>query len=148
MTSQFVDMTSFVSLAMFSYWSKLYVNIITGSGVMAALIYKRLTRNPKIWNTPAWVLPIIWILKQTSNTRFGKDIYNEKLLHAGKCQGYSFCCFWVIKGKPAWGKIRKEKDEEKIIILQLKVERKKEIVAVHFIEYIELIWRILNYSFN
>ena len=22
------------------------------------------------------------------------------LLHAEKCQGYSFCRFWVIKGKP------------------------------------------------
>ena len=26
-----------------------------------------------------------------------------KLLHAAKCQSYSFCRFWVIKGKPAVG---------------------------------------------
>ena len=25
------------------------------------------------------------------------------LLNAAKCQGYSFYCFWVIKGKPTGG---------------------------------------------
>ena len=25
------------------------------------------------------------------------------LLNAAKCQGHSFCLFWVIKGKPAGG---------------------------------------------
>ena len=51
------------------------------------------------------------------NTRFGRGIYNEKLMNAGKCHGYSFCSFWVIEGIPTWGKIRKEKGEEEIMIL-------------------------------
>ena len=28
------------------------------------------------------------------------DVFNEMLLNAVKCQGYSFYRFWVIKGKP------------------------------------------------
>ena len=44
----------------FSYYSKFYVNIITGSGVMTILVYKKLTRNLEIKNTPLWILSIIW----------------------------------------------------------------------------------------
>ena len=40
-----------VSLFKFSYWSKFYVNIITGSGVKTNFVYKGLTRNLKIGNT-------------------------------------------------------------------------------------------------
>ena len=40
------------SLDKFRYWSKFNINIITGSGVMKIFFYKRLTRNPKIGNTP------------------------------------------------------------------------------------------------
>ena len=47
-----------VSLVKFSYWSKLHVNIITGSGVMTISFYKGLARNPEIGNTPVWVFPI------------------------------------------------------------------------------------------
>ena len=38
----------FVSLVNFIYWSKFHVNIITGSGVMTAFVYKGLTRNPEM----------------------------------------------------------------------------------------------------
>ena len=48
-----------------------------------------MTRNPKIGNTPIWVLPNIWTLGQGNNT--------------AKCQGCSFYCFWVIEGKPTGG---------------------------------------------
>ena len=56
MTSQFGNMTLSSVLftltcfffAKFSYWSKFHVNIITGSGVMTAFIYKKLTRNRKL----------------------------------------------------------------------------------------------------
>ena len=47
------------SLVSFSYLSKLHVNIITGSGVMAIFIYKGLTRNQEIRYTPIRVLPNI-----------------------------------------------------------------------------------------
>ena len=90
----------FVSLVNFSYWSKFHVSIITGSGVMAILFYKRLTRNLEIRNTPVWVLHNIWRLGQVRDTKFGMNISNKILLNAAKCQGYTFYCFWVIKGKP------------------------------------------------
>ena len=43
---------SFVYVVKFSYWSKFYVNVITGSGVMTIFVYKGLTRNLEIGNTP------------------------------------------------------------------------------------------------
>ena len=104
MTSKFFDMTScwgcFVSLVKFSYWSKFYVNIITGSGVKTILFYKGLTRNPEIGNTPVWVLPNIWRLGQVWDTKSCTSVSNKMLLNGAKCQGYSFYCFWVIKLKP------------------------------------------------
>ena len=109
MASQFVNMKSssnffwrryFVFLVKFSYCSKFHINIITGSGVMTIDYYKGLTKNPKIRNTPVWVLRNIWILENIRNTRFGSDVPNKILLNAAKFQGYSFYYFWVIKGKP------------------------------------------------
>ena len=86
----------FVSLVKFSYWSKFYVNIITGSGVF---FYKGLTRNLEIGITPICVLPNIWSLKQVRDTKFDTNVSNKILLNAAKCQGYSFYRFWVIMGK-------------------------------------------------
>ena len=88
-----------VSLVKLSYWSKFHVNIMTGSGVMTIFVYKRLTRNTEIGNTPFWVLPNIWRLGRARDTKFGKNVSNKLLLNATKCQGYSFYRFWVIKGK-------------------------------------------------
>ena len=90
----------FVSLVNFSYLSNFHANIVTGSGVMTIYFYKGLTRNPKIRNTPVWILPNNWRLRQVRNTKFGTDVSNEILLNAAKCQGYTFYRFWVIKGKP------------------------------------------------
>ena len=86
----------FVSHVNSSYWSKFHVNVITGSGVITIFFYKRLTRNLEIGNNPIWVLPNIWRLRQVMDTKFGKNVSNEMLLNAAKCQGYSFCRFWVI----------------------------------------------------
>ena len=52
----------FVSLVKFSYWSKFYIFIITGSGIMTIFFQEGLTRNPEIGNTLVWVLPNIWRL--------------------------------------------------------------------------------------
>ena len=90
----------FVSLVNFRYWSKFYVNIISGSGVMTILFYKGLTRNPKIRNTPVLALPNIWRLGQVRNTKLGMNVPNKMLLNAAKFQGNSFYRFWVIKQKP------------------------------------------------
>ena len=103
MTSRFADMTFFLSLVKLSYWSKFYVNIMTGSGVMTIFFYKGLTKNPEIGNTFAWVLPNIWRVGRVRDTKFGAIVSNEMLLNAAKCQGYSFYRFWVIKVKPARG---------------------------------------------
>ena len=101
-TSKFAAMTSsstffwrcFIFLVKFSYWSKFHVNIITGSGVMT------LTRNSEIGNTTIWILPNIWRLERVRDTKFGKNVSNEMLLNAGKCQRCSFYLFQVIMGKP------------------------------------------------
>ena len=95
----------FISLIKFTYWSKFYVNIITGSGVITIFSYKRLTRNPEIGNTAVWVLPNIWRLGQVRDTKFGMDVSNKMVVKAAKYQDYSFYCFWVNKGKPTGGKI-------------------------------------------
>ena len=38
-------------------------------------------------------------------SKFGTNVFNETLINAAKCQGYSFYRCWVIKGKPTEGKI-------------------------------------------
>ena len=79
----------YVSLVNFSYWSKFYVNIITGSGIITIFFYKGLTRNPEIGNTPVWVLPNIWRLEQVMDTTFSANVSNKILLNAAKFQGFS-----------------------------------------------------------
>ena len=108
MTSQFADMTSSshfiwrcrVPLIKFSYWSKFHVNTITGSGVMTIFDCNGLTRNPEIGNITVRVFPNIWRLGQVSDTKFGMNVSNQKLLNTGKCQGYNLYHFWVIKENP------------------------------------------------
>ena len=101
MTSQYPEMTSSsnfflrwcVPLVKFSYSLKLRVNIMIGSGVMTVFVYKGLTKNPEIRNTPVWVLPNIWRLRRLRNTKFGTNVSNEKLPNTAKCQGYNFYRF-------------------------------------------------------
>ena len=45
------------------------------------------------------------VLGQVRDTKFGTKVPNTMLVHAAKCQGYSFYHFWVIKRKPTRGKI-------------------------------------------
>ena len=76
----------------FSYWSKFYVNIITGSGVVAISIYKGLTRKPAIWNTRdtrGWVLPNIWKLEQVKNTKFYMNVSNKMLLNPARVTAFN-----------------------------------------------------------
>ena len=58
------------------------------------------TRNPKIGNTPAWVLSNILSLRFVRDPIFGVNVFNKLFLNDAKCQGYNFYCFWVIMGKP------------------------------------------------
>ena len=60
---------------------------------------------PEIGNTTVRVLPNIWRLRRVRDTKFNPSFFDEMLLNAAKCQGYSFYRFWVIKGKPTGGKI-------------------------------------------
>ena len=59
-----------------------------------------LNRNLETKNIPVWVFPNIWGLGQVRDTKYGTYVSTKMLLNAEKCQGYSFYCFWVIKGKP------------------------------------------------
>ena len=93
----------FVSLVKLSYWFKFHINIITGSGIMTISFYKGLTRNLEIWSNHVWVLPNIWRLGQDGNTKFDRNVSSKMLLNTVKCQGCSFCRFWVIERKPTVG---------------------------------------------
>ena len=53
---------------------------------MTIFIFKELTRNPKIGNTPGWVFPNIWRLGQVRDTKFGKNVSNGKLLNAANAR--------------------------------------------------------------
>ena len=67
---------------------------------MKIFIYKGWFRNPEIGNTYVWVSPNIWRLRQVRESKFVKNVSNEKLRIAAKCQVYSFFRFAVIEGKP------------------------------------------------
>ena len=56
---------------------------------MTIFFYKGLTENPETGNTLVWVLSNIWGLRRVRDTKFGKNVSNEMLLNATKCQGYS-----------------------------------------------------------
>ena len=100
MTSQFAEMMSssnfFDAVVLFvkcSYWSTFHVNIITGSRVKTIFVYKELTWNPEIGNTPALILLNIYRLKQVKDAKFSINVSNKKLLNAEKCQDYSIYRF-------------------------------------------------------
>ena len=90
-----------ISLVKFSYWSKFLVNIITGSGVMAILIYKEL-KSQIIGNIPIWVLPNNWRLKQVRNTKFGTNVSKKMLLNAAKCQVTPFTISELLRKNQQW----------------------------------------------
>ena len=47
--------------------------------------------------------PISGDLGWVMDAKFGINVSNRMLLNAAKFYGYSFCHFWVIKGKPIGG---------------------------------------------
>ena len=105
MTSQFSVMTSsiFFDVALF-----FVSNLVTGPSLISLslvlelwkLTFVSLNRNLETKNIPVWVFPNIWRLGQVRDTKYGTYVSTKMLLNAEKCQGYSFYCFWVIKGKP------------------------------------------------
>ena len=52
-------------------------------------------------------MPDIWRLGRVRDAKLDTNVYNEKLLHHAKCQAYDFQRFWVVKGKPTVGKIKR-----------------------------------------
>ena len=72
---------------------------------MIIFVYKGLTRNTEIGNTPVWGMLIIWRLEQVRDTKFGMNVPCKKLLNAAKRQGYSIYPFWITKKKQTgvWG---------------------------------------------
>ena len=87
-----------VDLSLFSYWPKLHLSIITGSELMTIFIYH------KSGNRKYHCLSLLVSRQgQVRNTNFGTNVSNKMLLNAAKCLGYSFYCFWVIKGRSTGG---------------------------------------------
>ena len=111
MTSQFVDMTSWLNF--FDVVLFRLSNLVTGPSFMAIsslvlelwqFFYKELTRNPEIRNTAVWRLPNIWVFRRVKDTKFGTNVSNKISRNAAKCQDYSF--YRVIKGKLTRGGAR------------------------------------------
>ena len=63
---------------------------------MIIFVCEGLTRNREIRNTPVWILPDIWRLEAVRDTTFDKDVSNEILLNAAKCNGYSLYYIWIL----------------------------------------------------
>ena len=57
---------------------------------MTNFVYKGLSRNPEIGNTPAQILCNIWRLKGVRDTKFDRNLSNGKLFNAAKCRGSEF----------------------------------------------------------
>ena len=45
-----------------------------------------------------------WTLRPVSHIKCGMNVFDKKVLNAGKCQLYSCYRSWVIKGKPTTNK--------------------------------------------
>ena len=58
-----------------------HVNVVTASRVGTIFVYKGLTRNLKIRNTPVWALPNIWRLGLVRDTKFGTNVSDEKFFN-------------------------------------------------------------------
>ena len=86
-----------VSISKFRYWSNIYVNIITGSGVITIFVDKGLTRNPETKDTPVRILPNIWRLGQVRYTKFGRSHFHRS--HCIKYAGIPVSSdhFFVLK---------------------------------------------------
>ena len=66
---------------------------------MAVFVYKGLTRNQEI--SPPEFCPISGDWGQVRDTKFGRNVFNEKIHNVAKCRVYSLYRFRVIEGKPS-----------------------------------------------
>ena len=111
MTSQFVDMTS--SSIFFDVVLFLLSSLVTDPSFMSisSLVlelwqFSFIRDWPEIRKSeipPSEFCPISGDWSKLGIPKFGINVSSEMLLNAAKCQGYSFYCFWVIKGKPTAG---------------------------------------------
>ena len=82
----------FLSLVNFSYWSKFYVNIIPGSGVMTILFYKGLTRSPSFSQYLE--------TGRVRGTKFDTNFSNECYWILQNARVTAFTVSELIRGKP------------------------------------------------
>ena len=64
---------------------------------MTIFLYKGLTRNPEIRNTPIWVLPNTWRLGQARDTKFDTNVSNEILLNPAKTKITGITIFELLR---------------------------------------------------
>ena len=90
MMPELVNMTSSSNLfqvVMFSQSSlvsKFHFNMIIGFALITIFVFKGLTRNPKIGNSPVWILPYNWGQRRARDSKFDTNLSNEKLLNDTK----------------------------------------------------------------
>ena len=70
---------------------------------MTIFVYKGMTRNPEIRNTPVYVLPNIYRLSWVSDTKFGTNVSNEKLLNATKVTAFTVSELLREHQQGGWG---------------------------------------------
>ena len=87
-------------LVKFSCCSKFHVNIITGSGVMTTFFIRDWPEIRKSKIPPSKFCSISGGWDELEIPNFAQNVSKEMLVKTEKCQGYSFYCFWVVKGKP------------------------------------------------
>ena len=87
-----------VSLVKFSYLSKFHVNIITVPGVITTIfVYKGLTGNREIRNTPVWVLPNIWRLGSIRDTTFSTNLQILHIYNIFLLELLNLDAIWLLK---------------------------------------------------
>ena len=104
---KFFDVVLFLWSSLVTGRSFMLISSITGSGVMTIFFYWKLEIPPS-------VLCSISGNRRVRDIKLGTNISNKMFLNAAKCQGYSFCRFWVIKGKPTGGGLGGEGEGGKI----------------------------------
>ena len=72
---------------------------------MTVFVYNAIIGNPNLGQSPVYVFFNISRPEQVGDTTFGMNVYKEKLLNAGKSQGYNFSRLWVIEGKLTGAKL-------------------------------------------
>ena len=74
---------------------------------------------------------------KSQGNNFGTDVSYNMLPNAAICQGYSFYCFWVVKGKPAKGRFGWVGEVDGITLsIQVRVNFSEifKWISVHFIK--------------